>query len=70
MTIHFFGDSNAAGKKAVPASFYLEGLHEVENHAECDLPPGLPGNAVGFWMRDCRLSRFDAGEADLTPNPK
>ena len=38
--------------------------------AECDLPPGLPGNAVGFWMRDCRLSRFDAGEADLTPNPK
>jgi len=30
---HFFGDSIGAGKKSVPASFYLDGLVEVVNHA-------------------------------------
>jgi len=34
MTLRFFGDSNAAGKRAVPASWYLDGLYDVENYAE------------------------------------
>ena len=34
MTLRFFGDSNAAGKRAVPASWYLDGPYEVENYAE------------------------------------
>ena len=33
--------------------------------ADCEIPAGLVGNAVGFWMRDCRLSEFNAGSAKV-----